>query len=498
MAHILVVGAHLEDQQLITKVARDLGYTVCLADSIRNARIEAGRRQPDLAFVQLNLPDGSGLSLFEDFPAQRGTRLVLLAPDPSLDSAVCALRLGAHDYLSPPLEMASLKQILSSLPERLGPRQETSALHPSGAPSRVQSDALAAMIGRSPAMRTLAKQIDRVAHSSVSVLLIGETGTGKELAARAIHQMSPRARQAFLPLNCGAMSAHLIESELFGHERGSFTGADRQHKGFFEQAHGGTVFLDEVTEMPADLQVKLLRVLETGTFSRVGSVTPIHSDVRVISATNRIPEQAVQSGRLREDLYHRLNVFPIRLPALRERPADIEVLAQHFLLQLNHAEGSSKQFDPRLLASWQLARWPGNVRELKNAVHRAFILCDAVLGDDSGAAPAESNSGGLCETGSFDEPGPPEQPVISIRLGTPLQSVEKTLTLATLIHCKWDRRRAAELLGMSAKTLTQRIESLELQRNCAPHRAIHPRAAAPAVHKSREQAQGTLRAGNFS
>src|SRR5262249_6290714 len=202
----------------------------------------------------------------------------------------------------------------------------------------------------------------------------GEGATGREFPAQPTHEFSRRKRAPFLPLNCGAMSPQLIESELFGHEKGSFTGADRQHKGYFERAHGGTLFLDEITEMPQELQVKLLRVLETGSFTRVGTTQPINADVRLIAATNRNPEAAVADGKLREHLYHRLTVSPISMPPLRDRGADIELLAQHFLEVLNRQETAAKSFDASTIAALYAHSWPGNVRELKNYVQRAFIL----------------------------------------------------------------------------------------------------------------------------
>jgi DNA-binding NtrC family response regulator len=277
--------------------------------------------------------------------------------------------------------------------------------------------------------------------------------------------LSRRARQPFFPLNCGAVSAQLIESELFGHERGSFTGADRQHKGFFERADGGTIFLDEVTEMPLELQVKLLRVLETGAFTRVGSVQPIQTNVRLISATNRIPEQAVQAGKLREDLYHRLNAFPVRLPPLRERVDDIELLASHFLLELNRSEGAQKRFGDGVLARWKIASWPGNVRQLRNAVQRAFILADQLLTveepsfDDESSTERSSLSAGPMVGGllgpragggfSGDRRG------VVIRIGTSIDSAQRQLALATLVQCAWVEDRAAAMLGVSLEHLAK-------------------------------------------
>ena len=224
-------------------------------------------------------------------------------------------------------------------------------------------------------MRRVYDQIARVAGTAVTVLVTGESGTGKELVARTVHDLSRRRGRPFLAVNCGAISAQLIESELFGHEKGSFTGADRQHQGFFERADGGTLFLDEIGEMPLELQVKLLRVLETGTFMRVGSTTARQADVRVIAATNRAPEQAVAAGRLREDLYYRLNVFPIDVPPLRERLDDVPLLARHFLAAVGQREGTAQA----LLAGGasrgcRRYPWPGNVRELRNVVQRAYVM----------------------------------------------------------------------------------------------------------------------------
>jgi DNA-binding NtrC family response regulator len=302
------------------------------------------------------------------------------------------------------------------------------------------------ILGSSQRMQVLYDQLTRVAPTSATVMLIGESGTGKELAAQTLHELSRRRGNAFLPLNCGAVAPQLIESELFGHERGSFTGADRQHKGFFERANGGTIFLDEITEMPMELQVKLLRVLETGSVNRVGGTQPITSEVRVICATNREPERAVADGKLREDLYHRLNVFPIRLPPLRDRDTDIEQLAQYFLEELNRAEGTHKTFSRDALVRLYQYGWPGNVRELRNFVQRAFIMADDVIECDitlNDAPPPKSDDG----------------TTITIRVGTPLEEVERRVTMATLAYCGHVKRKAAEILGVSLKTLYNRLET---------------------------------------
>jgi DNA-binding NtrC family response regulator len=300
------------------------------------------------------------------------------------------------------------------------------------------------LLGASPRMQTLYEALGRVAPTSATVLLVGESGTGKELAAQTVHDLSRRKRQPFLPINCGAVSSQLIESELFGHEKGSFTGADRQHKGYFERAHSGTIFLDEITEMPLELQVKLLRVLETGSFLRIGSSQAVSCDVRVIAATNRNPERAVAEGRLREDLYHRINVFPVTLPALRDRGGDIERLAQHFLDELNRTEGTSKVFDRSAIAALYANPWPGNVRELRNHVQRAFIMADDLI---RGPEPEVASEVPADDGAS-----------LTFRVGSNLAEIERRMTLATLTRCGNVKRKAAELLGISLKTLYNRLE----------------------------------------
>jgi DNA-binding NtrC family response regulator len=265
--------------------------------------------------------------------------------------------------------------------------------------------------------------------------------------ARSIHQLSRRRSLPFLAINCGAISPHLMESEIFGHEKGSFTGANRQHQGFFERAHGGTLFLDEITEMPLDLQVKLLRVLETGTFNRVGSTDTQATDVRVIAATNRIPDKAVAEGKLREDLLYRLNVFPLRLPPLRERREDVQLLADHFLREICEAEGQLKRFAPAAYAALQAHDWPGNVRELRNVVQRAYVMArDSVITDS------------WLELGSTKAAQQEDVPLLSISVGTSIAEAERALILATLEHYEGQKERTAAVLGVSLKTLYNRLK----------------------------------------
>ncbi len=437
MPHLLLVDDDPEALEWLSELAKGEGFSVAQADSLRAARIHMSRLQPDVLLTDLQLPDGQGIDLVKDLESRESTEVILITGHASVESAVQALRLGASDYLVKPVDVERLRSILRRVPRTGELRAEIGELRE----ELRKLGRYGHLLGSSTPMQKLYDQIGRVAPTSATVLLVGESGTGKELAAQTLHDMSRRKRAPFLPLNCGAVSPNLIESELFGHEKGSFTGADRQHKGYFERAHGGSLFLDEITEMPQELQVKLLRVLETGMFQRVGTTTPIAADVRLIAATNRNPEQAVADGKLREDLYHRLNVFPIAMPPLRDRGTDIELLAQHFLDVLNRQESTSKSFAPATIAALYAHNWPGNVRELKNYVQRAYILADEVI--EANLAPA-----GVTSRESA--------PLLSVRVGTTLDEVSRRLIEATLAECG-SKRKAAEMLGISLKTLYNRL-----------------------------------------
>src|SRR6478672_6162909 len=388
MPHLLLVDDDPEAIEWLSELAKAEGFSVATADSLRAARIHMSRLQPDIMLTDLQLPDGKGIDLVADLETRDSTEVVMITGHASVESAVEALRLGATDYMVKPVDVERLKAILRRVPRTGELRAEIGELRD----ELRKLGRFGHILGSSAPMQKLYDQLGRVAPTSATVLLIGESGTGKELAAQTIHEMSRRKRAPFLPLNCGAVSPQLIESELFVHERGSFTGADRQHKGFFERANGGTIFLDEITEMPMELQVKLLRVLETGSFMRVGGTQLISTDVRVVAATNREPEKAVADGKLREDLYHRLNVFPIRLPPLRERGTDIEQLAQCFLDDLNRIEGTNKTFSRDALVRLYQHNWPGNVRELRNYVQRAYIMADDTIECDVAVSEAAPKS----------------------------------------------------------------------------------------------------------
>lgn len=307
------------------------------------------------------------------------------------------------------------------------------------------------LIGTSEAMDAVRRMIERVAPIDSAVLICGESGCGKELVAESLHAHSPRRAGPFVAINCGAIPATLIEAELFGYEKGSFTGASRTHAGVFERANDGTLLLDEFTEMPLEMQARLLRVLETKRVRRVGAEVEIPVNVRVLAATNRSPVDAVEAGHLREDIYYRLAVVLIRLPPLRDRGGDILELGEYFLADLNRRHGLSKQFSAAMRERLVQYDWPGNVRQLRNTVERAFVLCDEVLDvdHDFGAAPARTaTNGGTRQSDPLS---------ITLPIGSSLDDIERTFIVATLEHFGGDKRRAASALGCSVKTLYNKL-----------------------------------------
>ena len=441
MAHALIVDDDSATREALATIIAEEGLTVSVAGDLQEARGRILRSTPDVVFVDLELPDGSGPDLFGDLDPRSGVVFVVITGHATVESAVDALKAGATDYLVKPIDLQRVIAILDRLPRTGDLKAEIGALrHELRRMGRFGS-----MVGSSQAMQVVYDQISRVAPTALSVMLVGTSGTGKEVAAQTIHQMSARRKREFIALNCGAFSPKLIESEMFGHERGAFTGADRQHIGYFERASGGTLFLDEITEMPIELQVKLLRVLETGLFMRVGTAKELVTDVRLIAATNRDPEQAVQEGKLRLDLYHRLNVFPISLPPLRERGDDIELLAQSFLDELNARFNTRKHFPPAVRDMLRSYPWPGNVRELRNYVQRAHIMSRP--GSDSTAVVPMQISLST----------PVASSTITIPFGMSLDEADKQLILATLEQCGGVKVRAAEVLGISLKTLYNRL-----------------------------------------
>jgi DNA-binding NtrC family response regulator len=442
MPQALIVDDDLSYLQGLADLVEREGFTALTARSLQDARERLATSFPDIVLTDLMLPDGEGIELLKDLEQSPRTEVILISGQATVDSAIQALRKGARDYLTKPIDVPRLKTVLVNIARTRMLQDEIGTLKE----ELRQLGRFGRLIGSSTAMQKVYDLILKVAPTDATVLLTGESGSGKEVVAQAIHEQSRRRREPFLPLNCGAVQPNLIESELFGHERGSFTGATQLHRGYFERASGGTLFLDEITEMPMELQVKLLRVLETGTVLRVGGDEPFTVDVRVIAASNRSPEGAVAEGKLREDLLYRLNVFPMRLPALREREGDVELLADHFLELLNKAEGTSKKFSPLARQRLRTHSWPGNVRELKNAVQRAYIMAEdqVELDDLPGEGDVAAGSAARAGTGS-------------LQVGASLADVERRLILATLEHYGGDKKKAAEILGISLKTLYNRL-----------------------------------------
>jgi DNA-binding NtrC family response regulator len=437
MPYALLVDDDVNFVLGLAEVVGREGFTTRTANSLKEARSEIAKANPDVLLIDLHLPDGSGLDLVKEFEDNAGTEIVLITGHGTIETAVEAMRHGASDYLVKPVDFARVRMVLANVARTRELKQQIGSLR--GELRKLGR--FGPLIGSSQQMQKVYDLVAKVAPTEATILVLGETGTGKELVAETVHSLSRRHKEPFLPINCGAVSPTLIESELFGHERGSFTGADRMHKGYFERAHRGTLFLDEITEMPHELQVKLLRVLETGKVTRIGGNESIPVDVRVIAASNRRPEEAVSNGKLREDLHYRLNVFPIHLPPLRDRRDDVDLLAEHFLTQLNKEQGTSKDFTRPALQRLRTHNWPGNVRELKNLVHRAFILAEEHIGID------------CLPLGVQETPGSN----LNVKVGTSLGEVEQRLILATLEDCEGDKKKAAEVLGISLKTLYNRL-----------------------------------------
>ncbi|KVM58930.1 Fis family transcriptional regulator [Burkholderia gladioli] len=442
MPHILVVDDDEETRAALTALAAAQDVPCESAASLEEARSRIAARCPSLVLCDLMLPDGSGMSLLDELPRDR-CQIVVATGYASLDSAIRAIRLGASDYLVKPFNMERVQSLLSRVTRQEARADNLEAL----AEELRRSSRFGRMLGRSRAMLGVYDAIARVAGTPASVLLTGESGTGKELAAQTVHDLSPRHAQPFVAINCGALPANLIESEMFGHERGSFTGAERDHRGFFERAHGGTLFLDEITEMPIELQVRLLRVLETRHVLRLGGTREVEVDVRIVAATNRDPLASIEQGKLRADLYHRINVFPIALPPLRDREDDVVLLAEAFLETLNQQSGRALRFSEAARQEMSQRGWRGNVRELRNLVQRAAIFCEGELIDTLPLPIMDE----LSEAARI--PGDS----VSVPLDVPLDEMDRRLVTATLAHCAGVKAHAAEMLGISLKTLYSRL-----------------------------------------
>lgn len=419
------------------EMARQHGYQVHAAHTLAEAREKIPDIRADLLLLDLELPDGRGMDLLADIDLAEHGQVVVVTGSPSIESAMRAVSAPVMDYILKPLCPAQMARLLE---------QSSPGRWKKSVPSRPPG--LDGFVGRSPAMQQVADTLVQVAASEATVLIDGESGTGKEVAARALHELSGRSGP-FVAINCGAVPHELLASQLFGHERGSFTGAHGRHIGVFEQAAHGTLLLDEIGEMPAQLQVYLLRVLETGTVTRVGGSDAIPVPVRVVAATNRDPLAAVEAGRLREDLYYRLADVPITLPPLRERGDDVILLARMFIDRLNTRYHRSRYLKPRTEGLLLRHAWPGNVRELRSAVQRAYLL---EPGDALTVRPAPPRPV-LTETDS----------TIVFTVGTTLAEIERRALLKTLAHFDQDKTAAARALGISVRTVHNHLARLEAE-----------------------------------
>jgi len=448
-ANVLVVDDHEQARQSIADILRHAGHAVTCCASAAEALAKLNAASPDVILTDLQMPGMNGLEFIRAL-GQRGcdAQIAMLTAYASVSTAVEAMRRGAFDYIEKPFDADQLEQLVERAlrhGDRVGKRSTIPAT----------DGVAAAMIGGSPAMRELRQRMAQIAATSETVLITGESGTGKELVAKAIHAASPRHERALVSVNCPALSPQLMESELFGHERGAFTSADAPRVGRFELAEGGTILLDEVTEIDLPLQAKLLRVLQERAYERVGSSRTIQANVRVLAATNRNLLDEVNRGRFRQDLYYRLAVVPITVPALRDRREDVPELTRHFVrLAAARMNASPCELDSSALALLHGYNWPGNVRELENIVTRACVLhpgrivtADALQPWLAGAEVP--NSGTVLTTSASSNAKD------SVRLG----EMERQLIEATLNRYGGHRERTAKALGIGVRTLANKLRA---------------------------------------
>jgi DNA-binding NtrC family response regulator len=406
--------------------------------------------RPAIVITDMVMPRMDGLALLRALP-QTGADVttLLLTAQGTVETAVEAMKEGAYDYLTKPVDIQRLKILLDKIVERLETMREVKALRR----QLREQGAFGPLIGNSPEMRKIYQVVEQAAPTSASVLITGESGTGKELVAQTIHQLSPRATFPFIAINCAAIPETLLESEIFGHEKGAFTGAADRRQGCFELADRGTLFLDEIGEMTPATQVKLLRVLQERRFRRLGGRVEQSVDVRVIAATNIDPVEAVAKGTLREDLYYRLNVFAFRLPTLRERREDLPLLVQAFINEFNgRNQKTIAGLDQQAMRIIEHYNWPGNVRELRNVIERATILAPGPFIEAKHLPPVLA-----------EEPAVPNQPQLELAPGTTVEEAERRLIMMTLAHTRDNKTRAAEILGISLKTLHNKLNKLRLR-----------------------------------
>jgi len=440
---VLIVDDEANARSALAELLDDAGYSVSTAADGRTALLQIEQMDPDVVLTDLKMPGMDGLSLIErGRPMSPHTTFIVMTAFATIDTAVKAIKLGAESYLTKPLELDAVMAIVDRALDRTRLSREAAHLR-ERFDDRFQ---LGNILGEHPSMQRLMKNIAQVARSRATVLIHGETGTGKELIAAAIHQNSKRKDKPFIKLNCASLSETLLESELFGHERGSFTGAMTRREGRFKQADGGTLFLDEVSEIPASVQIKLLRFLQEREFERVGGNETLKVDVRVVAATNRNLKQRVDEGKFREDLYYRLKVVQLDVPPLRVRRSDIPLLAHAFLRKYAGENDRPVQgLSDEALQHLMIYPWPGNVRELENAIERAVVMCENELieRDD-----LPTSAHGDLQNGS----------VMALIPGITMSELERVAILRTLDAVDGSTARAAEILGISQRKIQYRVK----------------------------------------
>ena len=447
--NILIVDDEEDSRAALQTVLATWGYATDAAAEGHDALQKAAALHPSLVVTDLMMPDMDGLSLLgalqQEMPR---VPVIILTGKASVDTAVSAMRQGAYDYLTKPVDLERLRLLIEKALERARTLDEITILR-----RRVKDVwGMGRLIGRSAPMQEVHRLIEQAAITPAPVLIHGETGTGKELVARTLHELSARADGPFVAVNCAAMPETLLESEIFGHERGAFTDARDRREGCFELAHGGTLLLDEVAEMQPGTQAKFLRVLEEGAFRRLGGKAEISVDVRVVAATNRDPVAAMKDGTFREDLYYRLNVFTLTVPPLRQRIDDIPLLVTGFIEEFNGKyDKRVSGVDDATLKVLMSHDWPGNVRELRNVVERAFIACEGDV-----IVPRMLPSGASAATVPTAWSGDPDS--LTAPVGLPLREVEKQFVLRTLAAENNNKTRAADRLGISTKTLHNMLQ----------------------------------------
>ena len=441
MAKILVVEDEPKMAFLLEAELNDAGHRATSVTDGREAVRRVEREHFDIVITDLRMEGMDGIEVLERVKGlDPQTEVVLITAYATAQTAVEAMKKGAYDYIIKPFDIEELKLLVKKIEEKQGLLYENALLQ-----EKARREGLL-VGGRSPAMRKVLELIDKVAPTDATVLVLGESGTGKELVARRIHHTSPRRDKPLVAVHCATFPENLLESELFGYERGAFTGANRRKVGHFEYADGGTIFLDEVGELPASVQAKLLRFLQERQFTRLGGVEPVRVDVRVIAATNRDLEREVREGRFREDLFYRLNVFPIELPPLRERREDIPLLVEHFLRQRNRPPDV---VSPEAMEALLAYDWPGNVRELENVIERALILAG------EGRITPDLLPFGRPKAGAKVEL--PDE-------GVNLEEVERELITQALEKAGWNKAKAAKLLGITRRRLYSRMEALGIRK----------------------------------